>query len=193
MAARGRSDGRMLARSFLALATLLAVASLGSRPARAERICAFSIPVEMVDKVYSGNARPGAPFRFKVDAATQLDDGTTLPAGTIGYGVVRSASPAGRHNHDGMLAIEPRYLVVPGKAKRAPGRVVSVTMNPQLPVAWTPSEPLLQKGASHIPLPVPGLAMTAVNTVRWGRNITLGPGFTFTVLPVANLARGPVC
>jgi hypothetical protein len=35
--------------------------------------------------------------------------------------------------------------------------------------------------------------MTAVNTVRWGRNIVLGPGFTFTVLPLDNLSRGPVC
>ena len=43
------------------------------------------------------------------------------------------------------------------------------------------------------PLPVPGLIMTGVNTVRWGRNITLGPGFAFTVLPVENLAHGPIC
>ncbi len=169
------------------------VVSLGARPARAERICAFSIPVEMVDKVYSGNARPGAPFRFKVRAAAQLDDGTAVAPGTIGYGIIRSASPAGRHNHDGMIAIEPRYLVLPPKAKGEPVRIVGVTMNPLLPVAWTPSEPLLQKGASHIPLPVPGLAMTAINTVRWGRNITLGPGFTFTVLPAENLSKGPVC
>jgi hypothetical protein len=32
-----------------------------------------------------------------------------------------------------------------------------------------------------------------VNTLRWGRNITLGPGFRFTVIPVGNLARGAVC
>jgi hypothetical protein len=183
----------MPARLLLALASVLVLISLGSRPAAAARICAFSIPVEMVDKVYSGNARPGGPFRFKVSTATQLDDGTTVPAGTIGYGVIRSASPAGRHNHDGMVAIEARYLVLPAKANRGPVRIVGVTMNPQLPVAWTPSEPLLQKGASHIPLPVPGLAMTAINTVRWGRNITLGPGFTFTVLPAENLSKGPVC
>lgn len=183
----------MRARSVLALASLLALAPLAPAPARAERICAFAIPVEMIDKVYSGNARAGAPFRFKVSAAAELDDGTLVPAGTIGYGIVRGASAAGRHNHDGMVAIEPRYLVLPPKQKDATVRVAAVTMNPQLPVAWTPSEPLLQKGASHIPLPIPGLAMSAINTVRWGRNITLGPGFTFTVLPVENLARGPVC
>ncbi|MEA2663600.1 MAG: hypothetical protein QOI11_544 [Candidatus Eremiobacteraeota bacterium] len=183
----------MRARLLIGLASALAVVSLGSAPARADRICAFAIPVEMLDKVYSGNARAGAPFRFKVSTAAELDDGTAVPAGTIGYGIVRGASAAGRHNHDGMVALEPRYLVLPPKRKGAPVRVAAVTMNPQLPVAWSPSEPLLQKGASHIPLPVPGLAMTAINTVRWGRNITLGPGFTFTVLPVENLAQGPVC
>jgi hypothetical protein len=35
--------------------------------------------------------------------------------------------------------------------------------------------------------------MTGVNMVRWGRNITLGPGFAFSVLEVDDLARGPVC
>jgi hypothetical protein len=42
-------------------------------------------------------------------------------------------------------------------------------------------------------IPVAGLAVTAVNVMRWGRNVTLGPGFTFSVIPVDNLARGPVC
>ncbi len=146
----------------------------------------------MIDKVFSGNARSGAPFKFKVVVSTELDDGTKVPAGTLGYGIVRAASSAGRHNHDGMLSLEPRYIVLE-KADTAPERVVPVTMNPLLPVTWSPSEPLLNKAASHVPLPVPGLVMSGVNIVRWGRNITLGPGFTFTVLPVENLARGPVC
>ncbi len=192
MTARGRSAGTVRARLLLALASVLAV-WLGPVPVRAARVCAFAIPVEMADTVYSGNARPGGTFRFRVSQAITLDDGSPVPAGTLGYGVVRSASAAGRHAHDGMLAIEPRYLLLPGRRPDAPERVLPVTMNPQLPVAWTPSEPLLQKGMSHIPLPVPGLAMQAVNTVRWGRNITLGPGFRFTVLPAENLARGPVC
>jgi hypothetical protein len=145
----------------------------------------------MVDKVDSRSARAGGIFRFKVTQDALLDDGIEVPKGTLGYGVIRLADAAGRHNHDGSLALEPRYLVVPKKQ----GGVmrVEVTMNPTLPAVWSPSEPLLQKAASHVPLPVPGLAMTAINTVRWGRNITLGPGFTFTVLTVENLARGPVC
>jgi hypothetical protein len=174
------------------LAGALAVVSLAPSPARAAKVCAWAIPSEMISTVFSGSAHSGAPFRFKVAESTALDDGTTVPAGTLGYGIIRAASSAGRHNHDGMLSLEPRYIVLE-KANSTAERIVPVTMNPLLPVTWSPSEPLLNKAASHVPMPVPGLVMSGVNMVRWGRNITLGPGFTFTVLPVENLARGPVC
>lgn len=181
----------MRARLLLALAGALAVGSLAPAPVRAAKVCAWQIPTEMVSTVFSGNAHSGAPFRFKVTESTALDDGTKVPEGTLGYGIIRAASSAGRHNHDGMLSLEPRYIVL--DSANGAERVVPVTMNPLLPVTWTPTEPLLNKAASHVPMPVPGLVMTGVNIVRWGRNITLGPGFRFTVLPVENLARGPVC
>jgi hypothetical protein len=167
-----------------------AAATLAPVAAPAVKVCAWSLPSEMVDKIYSGTARAGQPFKFKIVEDGALDDGTKVPAGTLGFGVIRAASAAGRHNHDGMLSLEPRYLVVP---KPKGDERIPVTMNPMLPVTWTPAEPLLNKAASHVPLPVPGLIMTGVNAVRWGRNITLGPGFRFTVLPVDNLARGPIC
>jgi hypothetical protein len=145
----------------------------------------------MLDKVASANARVGDAFRFRTAEEMTLEDGQTIPAGTLGYGIVREASAAGRHDHNGLIALEPRYLVVlkvDGNATR-----VEVAMNPTLPLAYTPDATLIEKGISHIPLPVPGLVMTGVNTVRWGKNITIGPGFTFSVLPVGNLARSPVC
>jgi len=179
-------------RPLLALAGAVAVVSLAPSPVRANKVCAWQIPSEMISTVFSGSAHSGEPFRFKVAESTALDDGTKVPAGTLGYGIIRAASAAGRHNHDGSLALEPRYIVLP-KAGGTSERVVPVTMNPLLPVMWTPSEPLLNKAASHVPMPIPGLVMSGVNMVRWGRNITLGPGFTFSVLPVENLARGPVC
>ena len=180
-----------MTRTLLAFALITAIAAASPEPARAAKVCAWSIPVEMVDTVFSGNARAGTVFRFRVTADAAREDGVTVPAGSMGYGVIRSASAAGRHNHDGMLSLEPRYVVVPPSHGTTR---VDVTMNPMLPVQWSPSEPLLNKAASHVPLPVPGLIMTGVNQVRWGRNITLGPGFSFTVLPVENLvAKAPVC
>jgi hypothetical protein len=145
----------------------------------------------MVSKVFSGTARSGQVFQFKVVQDAVLDDGMKVPAGTIGYGIISAASAAGRHAHDGSIGLEPRYLIVP-KPKGGLTRV-QVTMNPNLPVVWTPAEPLLNKAASHVPLPIPGLIMTGVNEVRWGRNITLGPGFGFGVIVVDDLSRGPVC
>jgi hypothetical protein len=154
------------------------------------KICADSIPAAMIDTVHSATARVGGTFRFKIAETTTLEDGTVVEAGTLGYGLIRSASAAGRHNHDGFLDLEPRYLMVT-KAKGGVLRV-EVAMDPTLPPVWSPAEPLLNKAASHVPLPIPGLVMTGVNMVRWGRNITLGPGFEFAVIPVGKL-DGPIC
>jgi hypothetical protein len=178
-------------RSSAFCAVVLAAFPLATAPASATKVCAYAIPVEMITKVDSRTARAGGVFRFRTLQDAEIDDGLAIPKGTIGWGVIRYADKAARHNHDGSLALEPRYLVVPENGEGV--KVVEVTMNPTLPAIWSPSEPLLQRAASHVPLPVPGLAMTAVNTVRWGRNIVLGPGFTFTVLPAENLSRGPVC
>jgi hypothetical protein len=160
-------------------------------PARATKVCAYAIAAEMLDRVASASARVGDAFRFRTTEEMTLEDGMTIPAGTLGYGIVRDASAAARHDHNGVIALEPRYLIVEkpdGSAAR-----VEVAMNPTLPLAYTPDTTLIEKGISHIPLPVPGLVMTGVNAVRWGKNITVGPGFAFSVLPVGNLARSPVC
>jgi hypothetical protein len=164
--------------------------ALTAAPAGAEKICMDAIPAEMLDKVASATARAGGVFHFKIRQTVTLQDGTLVPAGTLGYGLIRSASAAGRHMHDGSIDLEPRYLVV---AKTQGGyKHLHVAMDPTLPPVWTPSEPLLNKAASHVPLPIPGLVMTGVNYVRWGRNITLGPGFAFAVIPAEDL-RGPIC
>ena len=182
-------------------AVFLSLLALGA-PLRAQaaKVCAYTIPVTMMDKVDSKSARSGGVFRFRVTQPVSLAGGTEIPVGTIGYGIIREADPAGRRAHDGSLSLEPRYLLVRkprpqagSRVKSAGVAVVSVTMNPTLPVVWTPNEPLLQKGLSRVPLPVPGIAMTAINTLRWGRNITLGPGFNFSVIPAGDLGQGPIC
>ena len=160
------------------------------KEALAERVCAYAIPVEMVDRVESAKAQSGNTFRFRTQLPEQLRDGTMVPAGSLGEGIIRSASAAGRKRHDGSLSLEPRYVT----AKTRTGlKRVEVTMNPTLPVTWTPSEPLLQKAAGFIPMPIPGIAMQGINMIRYGRNITLGPGFTFSVIPVTDLSKTPVC
>jgi len=175
--------------SLLVSAGVLAFTFLVPVSADAAKICTFAVPTTMVDKVFSGTAKAGEPFRFRVSEDAVLDDGTPIPAGTIGFGIISEASAASRGNKDGVLALEPRYLVVP-KPKGGFMRV-QVAMNPTLPVVWSPSEPLLRAAANA--LPIPGIIMSGVNSVRWGRNITIGSGVTFSVGAVDNLARGPVC
>jgi hypothetical protein len=174
---------------LLVSTAVVAATLLAPPPSRAAKICLFSVPVAMVDKVFSGTAKAGQPFKFTVSQDSTLDDGTQVPEGTIGYGIISEASAASRGNKDGLIALEPRYLVVP-KPKGGFTRV-QVTMNPTLPVVWSPSTPLLRAAANA--LPIPGIIMSGVNSVRWGRNITLGPGFVFSVIAVDNLERGPVC
>lgn len=165
-----------------------AVVALPAR-AEAEKTCALAVPAEMVDKVQSRTARAGGDFRFKTTEPMTLEDGTVVPAGTLGYGLIRFATSAGRASRDGMLSLEPRYLTL-SRGKGSPKRV-DVTMTPTLPVTWSPND--LLKTASSVPIPVAGLVMTGVNAVRWGRDITLGPGFTFSVIPIGNLAKAPIC
>jgi hypothetical protein len=152
------------------------------------KTCALAVSAEMVDKVESRTARAGGDFRFKTTQPMMLDDGTMVPAGTLGYGLIRYATSAGRASRDGMLSLEPRYLTLSskGSAKR-----VDVTMTPTLPVTWSPND--LLNAASRVPIPVAGLVMTGVNAIRRGRDITLGPGFTFSVIPIGNLAKAPIC
>ena len=177
-------------RSVAALLLCAGTLAASTAPAAAARLCAYEIPALMVSKIDSATAQSGNTWRFKTAQTVQLRDGTTVAAGTPGEGVIRSADAAARKRHDGSLSLEPRYLM----AKTQKGwKRIEVTMNPTLPVVWTPSEPLLQKATGYIPVPIAGIAMQGINLVRYGRNITLGPGFKFAVIPAGNLSQGAIC
>jgi len=147
--------------------------------------CPGSIAATMIDKLDSASATAGQVFRFRTTVAATVDK-RAIPAGSIGVGVVRNVDRAGRRDHDGSLALEVRY-VTHGKV------VVPVTMNPHLPASWSRRDSLIERGASRIPNPVSGIVMTGVNILRYGQNVTLGPGFTFTILAIPSLARKSVC
>jgi hypothetical protein len=143
----------------------------------------------MVDTVKSATAREGGQFRFRITETVTIEDGTVIEEGTPGFGVIRSASPAARGNHDGIIALEPRYLMV--RKPQGGWKRVEVSMDPTLPPVWTANETVLSK-ASNL-LPVPGFVVSSVNAFRWGRNISLGPGFVFAVIPIPDLSKAPIC
>jgi len=168
-----------MARFFCLVAFLLLVAA----PARALD-CPGAIGTVMVDKIESGSAKAGQVFRFKTLADARV--GTMpVPAGTIGYGIVRNVDRAGRRDHDGSLALEPRYLMV-GK------HVLPVTMDPHLPASWSPRDSLIERGATRVN-PVSGIVMSGVNMLRFGKNITLGPGFAFRVVAIPATLEKSIC
>lgn len=169
-----------MGRYFLTLALLACL----YRPAAAAD-CPGAIASTMIDKVDSGTATAGQVFRFRTTSGATVG-GRTIPIGTTGVGVVRSVDRAGRRDHDGSLALEPRYLIR-GKTQ------LPVTMDPHLPANWSRRDSLIERGASRIPNPVSGIVMSGVNLLRYGQNITLGPGFTFTILAIPSLARKSVC
>jgi hypothetical protein len=135
-------------------------------------VCEPAIDATMVDKVDSATAFPGMIFRFKITITARID-GILVPKDTIGYGVVREAEAASNHDRNGSLVLEMRELVF-GK------QIVPVVADPRDASLWAPGETLAERASGY--LPVPGLVRTAVNEVRDGRNIVIGPGFNFHIV-----------
>src|ERR1700685_1126973 len=88
------------------LVPLLGVAEHDDRPA-----CVRST-VEMTTAVDSAHARSGDSFQFKTIAEARAPDGTLIPAGTLGFGVVAIAQHAERGGRGGYLVIEARFLAL---------------------------------------------------------------------------------
>ena len=167
-------------------AFVLALTIPGITKAKPGPVCPAAIPANMVDYVKSADARIGMVFRFETTSVADVD-GVTIPAGTRGYGVVRAASSAGRRNRNGTLTLDARYLALPK------GQRVEVMMDPHLPTDLNPATTLIERGIGMVPNPIPGLAMTVINYERFGKNITIGPGFLFHVIPVGDLAKAQPC
>lgn len=140
----------------------------------------------MLSAVNSGTAVPGQAFRFKVKRSVTVNGGH-FTAGTRGWGIVRSASKAGRHDRYGFVALEPRYLQL------ANGKRQEVSIDPYMPAVFTSATPNLEKAIGRIPNPIPGLAMTVVGYLRFGKNVTIGPGFSFYVVPIFDLSKNGSC
>ena len=173
-----------LARAFGGLAfTGFAVVSLSSLmlggsyvPAVAEPTPFPSLPpcteviVSTTEPVDSGKAKPGDFFKFKSVGAVTLHGKVIIPTGTMGYGVVTVAIPAGK-GHGGALGLEPLYF------EFSDGRKLHVVRDRR------PSS-LNGQGASGqlpgylgaVPVPGVGLALGAFNSLHKGKNVTIAIG-----------------
>jgi hypothetical protein len=137
----------------------------------------------MVDTLDSAATYPGERFRFKT-AAASIVRGVRVPKGSIGWGIVRTSAAASNRARNGQIGLEPRYLVVGSKT-------IQVSGDPREPAIASHGQTIAEKGAGYVP--IVGLVRSAVNTVRNGTNITLGPGFVFHVIPIGDLRDVSPC
>jgi len=171
-------------RAALLFALLCTMLWISATPARAWKlVCEAAIPVTMLDSIDSSVAYPGERFRFKLTITARVN-GHLLPAGTIGYGYVREVSAASNRDRNGSLILEPREFVYRGMH-------VQVMADPRDSSIWAPAQTLAERATGY--LPIPGLVRTVVNTVRDGRNVTIGPGFTFHVVGIADITNSQPC
>jgi hypothetical protein len=151
---------------------VLASALTCGRASAWDLVCEAALPVTMVDKIDSATAYAGMIFRFKLTQTVRVDD-VLVPENTIGYGIVREVTAASNHDRNGSLTLEPRQLIY-GK------RILQVMADPRETALWAPAQTLAERATNYIP--VPGIVRTAVNEVRWGKDVVIGPGFNFHVV-----------
>jgi len=73
--------------------------------------CRYAL-VAVQDNVDSARAKPGDVWTFVLVDPVTTSDGTTVPRGTLGYGIVANAAHAGSGGRGGYLALETRFFVL---------------------------------------------------------------------------------
>jgi hypothetical protein len=170
-------------RHVLSSLVLLALAAGSALPARASTLtCYTEIPTTMLGTVNSAGGYSGEVFRFKTTQAVNTN-GSQIPAGTIGYGIVLSAIPASNRARNGVIVLEPRFLLLNGREYQVAG-------DPRDGSILTHGASFLTQGAGAVPLPGFGVA---VSEATHGSNITIGPGYNFHVVPIGNLQKQGPC
>lgn len=172
----------MLPRRLCSLIVLALALLLTASPVRAEVNCGAAIPATMIDTMSTAHSYPGERFRFKTTAPAKHDD-VELPIGTTGWGIVRYVHHAQTHNRGGLIVLEPRVLVV-GSTE------VNIMGDPREAAEFAPAYTLAEEGLGLAPI---GIFGTALNFARFGREVTLGPGFTFHIIVVDDIAEKEPC
>ena len=126
--------------------------------------------VAMEDNVDSAHAKSGDIFRFAlVDPAT-APDGTALPPGTPGYGVVANSSHAERGGRAGYLALEARFFVLPD------GRHVSAIIDRFTDVGSSAVGATANAPGLLGLIPIVGYAVGGYDSLHHGKDATIPRG-----------------
>ncbi|HEX3466890.1 MAG TPA: hypothetical protein VHT05_02195 [Candidatus Elarobacter sp.] len=148
---------------------LLGVAEPDTRPA------CVRTDVVMTTTVDTAHALSGDSFGFKTVDPARAPDGTAIPPGTPGYGVVAISQHAQRGGRGGYVVIEARFLLLPNEH-------VPVTID------WTTAARATATGSSrNIPgiagaIPFVGYVLGPYGFIHHGKDIAIEPGTKIPVL-----------
>ncbi len=132
--------------------------------------------VVLLDPIDTAKVIPGESFRVQTVEDAHLADGTDVPVGVFGYGVVAIAHHADRGGKGGYVVIETRYLALPD------GRHVPATID------WKEAANAVATGNSrNVPgivgwIPFSGYVLGPYGFLHHGSDITIQRGSRIEVL-----------
>jgi hypothetical protein len=126
--------------------------------------------VAMEETIDSSQAKSGDVFHFQlVDAAT-ASDGTALPPGTRGYGVVANSAHAERGGRGGYLALEARFFML-GDGRHVPAIIDRFTDVAASAAGSSANAP----GLLGL-IPIVGYAVGGYDSLHHGKDATIPRG-----------------
>jgi hypothetical protein len=126
--------------------------------------------VAMEDNVDSSKSKAGDVFQFRLVDATTAPDGTALPVGTLGYGVVANAAHAERGGRGGYLALETRFFLAPD-GHHIPAIIDRFNDNASSALGATANAPGLLGM-----IPIVGYAVGGYDAMHHGKDATIPRG-----------------
>ena len=138
--------------------------------------------VALTDAVDSANALAGDSFRFRVVDATTASDGTQIPEGAVGYGVISYADHAHRGGRGGTLVLEPRLVALDN------GKRISVIGDRSADGAATTTGASKNAPSFLGAIPFVGYALGPYGFLHHGANVTLPAGTRLSVVVGDDLA-----
>ena len=123
--------------------------------------------VAMEDNLDSAHAKSGDVFKFRLTDPATAPDGTPLPAGTLGYGVIAIASHAERGGRGGYLALEARFFALEN-GRHVPAIIDRVNEQGSTAAGATANAP----GLLGL-LPIVGYAVGGYDALHHGKDATI--------------------
>lgn len=169
----------------LAFFTVAAVCAPGAAQTPADtRPPCLRVLVAMDENVDSAHAKSGDSFKFRLVDDAVAPDGTRLPSGTLGYGVVAISSHADKGGRGGYLAIETRFFVTPD-GKHVPAIIDRANDNAASALGASGNAP----GVLGL-IPIVGYAVGGYDAMHHGRDATIARGTRVGVLVGDDAALG---